>query len=316
MNRTEFKFNENKPRILYQIKFILLITFQIPSIIISLLIFVFFWTHRTYLRSLHCQSLLFLLSVNFLLLTINLPMPIHFYKFGYVSPATASFCTWWTFIEYSLNLTSELLMVVISIQRHILVFHGHTCNNCRKRFLFYYIPLSLCLIYPIILYLIVIVFYPCDGQQWNYQSNLCGYANCYLVYNKILAGFDWGVNNGLPIVIILLCNITIVLCVKKRRHLRQSNLSRRQQRRMILQLFYVSCLYLIAWLPSLIIGLGQQTISSDFLADFQTDYALDLIYMICLFLSWICLGLLPECTKWLKKKLTFQRRSFNIIRPT
>lgn len=94
---------ENGKMVLHRIKFAILIVLQIPSILISLLIFLFFLTHRTSLHCLQNQALLLLLSINFLLVTVDLPMPIHFYHLGYVSPPKAIYCTWWTFLEYSLK---------------------------------------------------------------------------------------------------------------------------------------------------------------------------------------------------------------------
>jgi hypothetical protein len=76
-------------------------------------------------------------------------------------------------------------MVTISIQRYILKFEAHLLHVRFKHYTLYYLPLPFCLIYPI-------VFYPCDGTQWDSTSNLCGYANCYLLYNKVLSTFDCG----------------------------------------------------------------------------------------------------------------------------
>jgi hypothetical protein len=316
MNDTIVEPFENKKLILHRVKFVILLVLQIPLIVISLLIFAFFIKHRVHLHSPQNQALLFLLIVNFLLVSVDLPMPIHFYYDGYVSPATASYCTWWTFFEYNLNLSSELLMAVISIQRHILVFHAYILQIRLKRFLLYYLPLLLAFIYSIIFYMIVIVFYPCDGTQWDFTSNLCGYANCYLEYDKVLGTFDWGVNNGLPIVIIILANIALVVrVIKQKRRRQQHPNSRKNQRRMTLQLLRISSLYLISWLPSLIIGVGQQLISPNFLAELQSDYALDLIYLVCLFLPWVSLRLLPECTKWIRKQMHCGRTPRNIVRP-
>jgi hypothetical protein len=149
-----------------------------------------------------------------------------------------------------------------------------------------------------------------------FTSNLCGYANCYLEYDKVLGTFDWGVNNGLPIVIIILANIALVVrVIKQKRRRQQHPNSRKNQRRMTLQLLRISSLYLISWLPSLIIGVGQQLISPNFLAELQSDYALDLIYLVCLFLPWVSLRLLPECTKWIRKQMHCGRTPRNIVRP-
>lgn len=163
---------EKEEIVLHRINFFILLVSQIPSIVITLLIFVFFHTHCGQMHIDQNQALLLLLIVNFIALTADLPMPIHFYRTGFVSPATASYCTWWTFFEYSLNLISELLMAVISVQRHIFIFQPRLLDHRLKLYIMHYLPMLFCLIYPVIFYLIIIVFDSCDGTQWVYSSNL------------------------------------------------------------------------------------------------------------------------------------------------
>jgi hypothetical protein len=273
--------------VLHRVKFVILLVSQIPSIVITLLIFAFFLTHRAQIHIRQNQALLVLLIVNFVALTADLPMPIHFYRTGIVSPSTPSYCKWWTFFEYSLNLISELLMSVISIQRHIFIFQPRLLDHRLKRYIMHYFPLLFCVIYPLIFYLIIIVFDTCDGSQWVYTSNVCGYANCYLVYNKMLSSFAWAINNGLPTVIIFLANAVLVIRVVQQKRDRQQLISWRKQRRMTLQLLAISSLYMIAWIPSLIAGVGQRIVSPTFLAQIQLDYLLDLIYVVCLYLPWV-----------------------------
>jgi hypothetical protein len=143
-------------------------------------------THQNLFHIRQNQGLLILIVVNFIQVTFDLPMVIHFNRLGRVSPATAGYCTWWTFFEYTFNGASEMLMATISIQRHILIFHTYMFNVRFYRYLLHHLPLLLCIIYPIILYLIIVVFYPCDDTQWIFTSNLCGLANCYIVYSKVL----------------------------------------------------------------------------------------------------------------------------------
>jgi len=317
MNTSEMVPLEKEDKIvLHRVKFVILLASQIPSIVITLVIFVFLLTHRSQMNIHQNQALLLLLIVNFVALSADLPMPIHFYRTGFVSPATAGYCTWWTFFEYSLNLISELLMAVISIQRHIFVFQPRLLDYRLKRYILHYLPLLSCVIYPLIFYLIIIVFYPCDGTQWVYSSNLCGYANCYLVYNKLLSSFAWAINNGLPTVIIFLANALLVIRVVQQKRRRQQLISWRKQRRMTLQLLAISSLYMIAWIPSLIVGVGQRVISPTFLAQIQLDYLLDLIYIVCLYLPWVCYGSFPECNKWISKKLRPRHVIRNTVVPT
>ncbi|CAF1507689.1 unnamed protein product [Adineta ricciae] len=296
-------------------KFYILIALQVPAILLSSLIFIFFVTHQSSLYQLHNQALLVLLIINFIYLSTDLLMPLRFYYFGYVSPATSTYCTLWTFLEYSLNLINELLMATISIQRHPLVFKAHIFQTRWKLFLCYYLPLALCFIYPIAFYVFTILLYPCDGNQWDYMSNVCGFANCYLIYDKVLGSFDWAANNGFPALVILLANVILIVRVIKQKRRRQQTVSWRKQRLMTLHLCAISSLYLLAWFPSLSIGLIQQLISPNFASNIQTDYTLDLIYSVCLLLPWVCLGLLPEFKKWIQRILTCGKsaRASNIV---
>ncbi|CAF5171522.1 unnamed protein product, partial [Rotaria sp. Silwood1] len=125
MNNTNIEVFEDKKFLLHRVKFSVLLSLQIPAIILSLLIFVFFIKHRADLRAPHNKALFILLLVNFIQLSFALPLPLHFYYLGYVNPATPTFCTWWTFFEFTLYVTSEYLMATISVQRHMLIFHGH-----------------------------------------------------------------------------------------------------------------------------------------------------------------------------------------------
>ncbi|CAF3495207.1 unnamed protein product [Rotaria sp. Silwood1] len=145
-------------------------------------------------------------------------MAINFYYFGYVNPATSTYCTWWPFLEYSFNLISELLVTSISIQWYMLIFQINIFHSGFKRCTLYYVPLALCFIYPIIFYMIIIVLYPLDDTQWDFTSNLCGYANFYLVYNKVLSTIDCLVNNVSSIVVIILTNVSLVIRVNKRKY--------------------------------------------------------------------------------------------------
>ena len=286
--------------LLHRVKFSVFLLLQIPALLLTLFIFVFFIKHQHLMRAPHQRALLLLLLVNFLQLSVTLPLTERFYHLGSIVPPSPTFCTWWTFIEFTLYVTSEYLMATISVQRHMLVFHSHVLRVHWKCMLLHHLPLFFCLIYPMVFYLITIIFYPCDGSQWDYTNNLCGFADCYLVSNKVLGTFDWSMNNGLPMIINALANVLLVVRVIRQKYRQQRSISWRQQRRMTVQLSCISSLYLIAWLPCLTVGLVQILGYPTFMAPIQTDYFLDLIYVVCLFLPWVCLGLLPELLTWIK----------------
>lgn len=312
MNTSDVEIYDYNKVVLHRIKFSILLILQIPAIILSLLIFYFFKKNRMMRQAPHNHALLILLLVNFVQLSLTLPLNLHFYAVSYITPTLPIFCTWWTFIEFTLYVTSEYLMATISIQRHMLVFNNHILRIRSMRIVLHHLPLVFCLIYPLIFYFCAIILYPCDGMQWDYTSNLCGFADCYLLFNKILATFDWSVNNGLPMIINALANILLILRVIRQKRRQQRPLSWKQQRRMTVQLFCISILYLAAWTPSLTVGLVQILGYSTFLAEIQRNYFLDLIYIVCLFLPWVCLGLLPELLVWIKV-LFHCRQTGNVV---
>jgi hypothetical protein len=161
-----------------------------------------------------------------------------------------------------------------------------------------------------------VLFYPCDDTQWDFTTNVCGDNACYLSGNDVLATFDWLVNASLPILVIILANIALVIRVIKQKHRRQQAITWSKRRRMTLQLLSISSLYLVIWLPSIIVGLIQQFYTSKFLSQIQDDYISDLSYLICIFLPWISIGLLPEFMKWMLKQFHRLKRQSNMIRPT
>jgi hypothetical protein len=302
--------------VLHRVKFVLFLTLQVSSIVIYLSIFVYFTKHRALFQIHLNQALSVLLVVNFIQLLFDLPMVINFYRLGYISPATAGYCTWWTFFEYTMTGANLYLMATICIQRHLLIFHSHLLHHRLKCFALHQFPLALSIVYPIIFYLIAIIFYPCDGTQWDFYSNICGLGNCYLLFNKLLATYDWVVNVGSPIIVIIIANFALVIRVMRQRYRRHRVVSWRKQRRMTLQLLGISSLYFFTWIPNIFIAFVQQTFLPGFLSQVQLDYIYDLTYLICVLLPWTYLGLYPEYVRWLRK-LIFRgdRRGNNSVRP-
>ncbi|CAF0851763.1 unnamed protein product [Adineta ricciae] len=288
-------------RPIHRIKFIIIVCLQVLAGILSFFVFIFFLTNPNHLRKLQNQALLVLLLINFVQLSVNMPMVTHFLHSGYISPATGTYCKFWMYVESTLDASNAFTVAVMSIQRHTLIFHPSTFRLRTKRCAYYYFPLLLGIVYPMIFYLVTIIFYPCDDTQWDFTLNMCGDTICYLSNDLILATFDWIVNTGLPIIVIILANVTLIIRVIQQKLRRRQTVSWVKQRRMTLQLLSIACLNLLAWLPSITTGIMQQIDASDYVYEIQEDYISDLTYFICLLLPSMCLGLLPDFTKWMWK---------------
>lgn len=300
MNTSEAQLFEYTKFTLHRIKFVILLMLYVPALILSILIVLFFLKNRAVRKTLYQRALLILISINLVQLMSTLPLDLLFYSNGYVNPATSVYCTWWVYFEFTFFTVNDLLVAIIAIQRHMLIFNAHLFRVPWKCFLFHDFPLLFSVIYSFILYTFLILLYPCDGSQWDYTSNLCGFCPCYLLH-KTLGTFDWIAHNATPLSVNALSNALLLVRVVKHKRRQQRSFTWKQQRRMTVQLFCISLLYIIAWMPSLIAGLGQILVYPTFLAQLQTDYFLDLIYSICLIMPWVCLGLLPEFVTWLKK---------------
>jgi len=142
---------------------------------------------------------------------------------------------------------------------------------------------------------------------------MCGDTICYLSSDLRLALYDWTVNSGLPIVVIILANIVLVIRVIRQKSRRQRVVTWSKQRRMTLQLLSISSLYLVTWLPSIVAGSMSQFNPSGDLYGIQEDYIADIPYLICLLLPWICIGMLPDFNKWMLKHFHRLKRPPNAV---
>jgi hypothetical protein len=130
-----------------------------------------------------------------------------------------------------------------------------------------------------------------------------------------LATFDWALNNGMPVVIIVMANVALIARVIRQKRRCHRAISWQKQRYMTLQLLSISCLYLIAWLPNTISAVMEEVIGSDFIDQIQTDYIFDLLYLVCLLVPWVYLGMLPGLRKWIWKPPNLQHVTYNAVVP-
>ena len=288
--------------VLRRVKFTIILLLQIPAIALSLLIFIFFTKHRSLRKALQNHGLIILLIVNFIELLSDIPLGLQFYLRDYVTPATPAYCTWWTFIGLTMSTTSAYLVATIAIQRHMFIFSQHLLRIRWMRVILHNFPLAVSVAYPMLFYLFAIVLYPCDGSQWDYTSRLCGFADCYLLFDKWLGTFDLSINAYTPMVIDILANTILIARIFRQKRRAQRALRWQQQRRMIVQLFCLSTLFLIGWTPSVVVQMINVLHDPFFFYQIQQNYFLDLMYVVYLFLPWMYLGFFPELPKWIMQR--------------
>jgi hypothetical protein len=121
--------------IAYSIHFWLYLVPIIPSVLVT----IFNLYHLLSSRALHTAPnnhvIILLLSCGLIQTLTSIVWYIHYYRTGTVLSSTPTFCGTWVFIDSSM-------------ERHILVFYPNWFATKSKRFLFHYLPLAICILWP------------------------------------------------------------------------------------------------------------------------------------------------------------------------
>jgi hypothetical protein len=270
-----------------RIKFGILLVLQLLSFPCFLWIFYQFSRQRQLRQSIHHHVILLLLIVSFLFVTIALPLTEAYMFTSYVYPSSETFCSIWTWIHYSLNITNLFLMAFASIERNWLIFHPRLVRTKRGKFLFHNCPLVFCLLYPGLFYLGVIFIYKCKFY-YDYTQLLCKWP-CYF-YNENWANVDLFFNNYTPLFSIpLFCSMIYVRVFIQKRSMKQQAFKWKRDKKMILQLWAISSLYLGMWMPLQLTGLINTFWNPTFLLQAQIDYIYLFPYLIHLIYPFIVL---------------------------
>jgi hypothetical protein len=286
---------------IHTVQFAVILVLQIPSIAVSLLIFVYFVRNRQIRSQLNHRIILVLLAVNFLEVATDLPMPLSFYHTSMAKPSTNSYCVWWTWYEFSLNTVCLFLMAWASIERHILIFSSHWMQGRWKRRALHIAPIIFCLLWTPLFYVVMIIISPHCSTIWRFDSVLCGQP-CYLTTNNgVFGSFDFSFNILVPIVIIVLANFTLIFRVVYGKYTRHQPIIWRRQRKLTLQMVSISILYVIFWFPSTLTQLVEIYFNSEFLL-VHLESLLFLIYFVPLLLPFVCL---VRLTKLMKQMRTY-----------
>ncbi|CAF3689020.1 unnamed protein product [Rotaria sp. Silwood1] len=269
-----------------------MLIFEIPAITVAIVIFIHIALNRANRSKIKNHGWLILIIVNLFQLLIDLPMPMSYYYLETVWPAFYQYCIWWTWCEFSVNAIGLFLMTWISIERHVIIFQPNTIlQKPWKKWMFHFIPLILCLIYTPTLYFVLIVISPYCNTLWDFNYISCG-SPCYFTTN-FLGQFDFIFNVALPVFVIALANLSLLSRVIYQKMSHNQIIRWRNHRKMVIQLWIISSLYMACWLPVTIVSLIQITVIPSFMAD-QMDVISFSIYLIPLFLPIICLSTFPD----------------------
>ena len=289
------------------IKYTILQTTLIPSLLCDLLVFAHFirrWRTEILVAPQN-HAILCLLAVSFTQKLSGIVFLLYYLRWGVVLQQTYAFCATWNWLDYSLLAVSVNLLAWCCIERHLFVFHNQMMKRIGCRLVFHYLPLTVCLIYTPLFYAVVI-FFPVCAHEWDYTFPLCG-APCYS-YLSSLGTFDCLFHNGLPILIILLANVSLVSRILWQKMKQQRAVQWNRQRRLVIQLSLVSSLFLIFVSPLTTVGVVQALWSRTFLMDVQFDYFYYLVYFSNQLLPFVIVSSLPKMRQELREWITIAWR--------
>jgi hypothetical protein len=287
----------------------ILLTVAVPSIVCSLLILIFFFTNWRLMinKALHHHTIFLLTIISFLYTSFDLPFSINYFRRGFHAYRSIKFCLWWYWLDYSLVGMSLFVTATTSVQRYILIFHAQWFNVGKRRLLLHYIPLLASMFYPPCFYFVCIYIYmfldQCD-VYFNPSDGWCAYP-CFLD-NTILFKLDWLANNISPVVVIVLANLVLFIRVIRsmRRIRRRRSYVWNRQKRLTLQLFAFSFLYVIVFTPTTLLALLRAFALPNLYEDIPSIYYMyHMIYFVCPLQSFLCVFALPELTEFLKHSL-------------
>jgi hypothetical protein len=245
----------------------------------------------------------------------DVPFAIYYLRWGVVYQQTYNFCVVWCWFNYSLMTVSLQLVAWCCIERHLFIFHSQMMKKKWCLILFHYIPLMACVLYTPIFYLRFIFFPTTCTNAWYYSIIYCGGA-CYSYFDPFVGTFDWIFNYGMPTLIIFLANFLLFCRVIWQKIKHEQPIQWNRQKRMIIQLTFISLLYLIFMSPQVIVGSIQTLWSREFLSDIQANYFYYIVYFINQLLPFIIVSSLPEMHKELKRWIERIKRYFGRGRRT
>ena len=307
---------ESKPHevlISRTLRFWSMLIVYIPSVICSFFTLYHFIFNRQLRHALYNHVIILLLFINLVNQLTDIPWILNYYRLGYVSPATPSFCLVWTFMDETSFVTTTVLFSWATIERHILIFHDRLMRIKYKRILFHYLPMVIILVYCLGFNTILVFFPPCENT-FDYSDMICGDPLC-LYGTYVMGVFDVIVHNLIPIIIIIVCSVALLVRVVRQKNRMRQRIRWGSHRKMTIQVSSISLLYLVIYIPKMLMEFIYRCgVSKEVGADF-TKYAEFFMDFGTLLLPFVCTGSLPDVQKKVKKIFSFRRREMRTVAP-
>jgi hypothetical protein len=277
----------------------------IPSVIVAIFVLYHLLIDRVLRRALNNHVIILLLSCGLVESLTDIVWYIYYFRNGTSMVWTLAFCTVWVMTDSGVYVSIYILMAWASIERHILVFHPSWFGSKKTCFFFHYVPLALCILYPIIFYFIIFVIIPCDVPL-NFGYRLCKRYAC-VSHVPWLSLWDSVGNYIVPAFITVCFSVALFIRVLYKKFHTVGRIQWKNYKKLTMQLLPISILYITLQLPPMILYAAYSA-GLDWNVAF--DYFVDssnFTYWVVLFTPFACIVSLPGLRKRCKN-LIFWRR--------
>ena len=237
----------------YPIRFGILLEFDIPSILCSIFLLYLLLSHRKLRQTLHNHIIIILLIVNLNSQLLDNSFYLHYLRIGYVRPSSPVLCIIWILVGYQIYVTSTLLVALVSIQRHILIFHHRWILEKRNRLWIHYFPMLILLLYSLSYGCVLLILILTSQFTYDYNRPMCTQMEKWIKRYPGLSMWNLIVNELLPTPIIVVFSFALLVRVVRHKHLVGLAITWRKQRKMTMQLLAISILFCMINLPPILL---------------------------------------------------------------
>jgi hypothetical protein len=174
-----------------------------------------------------------------------MPMTLIYLRWNRVAYESYWFCQLWNILQYSFGSSIIWLTMVDSIVRYLFIFHSVLLKH--HPILLLKVPLSFALLQPVLFNFILIIIAPPCISIFNYSRFMCAFP-CF-VFMKFWSPFSWNVFVGIPVILIVIMNITLIIRVLRQKHRMKRTRVWARNIKLITHIASIALLAIIAWAP-------------------------------------------------------------------
>jgi len=264
------------------LRFQLFLIFDLLALICTIFVLYHLLNRRRSREALQNHATILILILAFFYEIIDIPLQLDFFRTGHVRFVSSTFCLFWLYVDYCFYFLIVVLLVFISFQRHFFIFHHHWFISRRKRWLLHYLPLLSITLFMLVFYGILMLAPICESR-FDYNQTVCGMYACYSTIPFFLM-FERIAFSTMPCFLIIIFNVILLIRVIRQKYRVHHSPRWRKQRKLAIQVFLMSSLYVIFGFPLTIIYLVRMTLNTSWASD---------VMSVCFFLTYFVVFLLP-----------------------